>query len=124
MPPEVTAEDEREALRVAEWHACQEMERQQQEDTAKEAPGDDSSVEEVEDALPLYPPLAKLTPEEKEAWDETVAAVKSCRITWTKVAIKIPSDLDGKWSNAQKAMWPAAKMQLRVMQNMFNEGGC
>jgi len=124
VPPEIAAEDEREALRVADWHACQEREREQQEDNAKEAIGDDSSVEEVKDALPLCPPLAKLKPEEKKAWDETVVVVGHCRIAGTKVSIKIPSDLDGKWSNAQKAMWHAAKMQLRALRNRFNGGCC
>ena len=47
VPPEVAAEDEREALRVADWHVCQEREREQKEDDAKESTGDDLSVEEV-----------------------------------------------------------------------------
>ena len=53
-------------------------------------------MEEVEDALPFCPPPVKLTREEKEAWDATVVVVRRCRIAGTKVAIKIPSDLDGK----------------------------
>jgi hypothetical protein len=89
-----------------------------------EATGDDSSVEKVEDDYPFCPPPTKLTLEEKEACDETAAVVGRCRITGTKVSIKIPSDLDGKWSNTQKATWHAVKMQLRVLQNMFNGGCC
>ena len=37
--------------------------------------------------------------------------VKLCRKTGTKVPVKIPSDLDGKWSKAQKLIWPVAKVE-------------
>ena len=67
VPPEVAAEDEREALQVADWHAAQERDKEQQEDDARQAARDDSSVDEVEDALQLCPPPWKLKPEKKEA---------------------------------------------------------
>ncbi len=51
MPPEVAAEDECEALRVADWNDDQERDKGHQEDDAREACGDDTSEEEVEDAL-------------------------------------------------------------------------
>ncbi len=55
------------------------------------------------------PPPNEFDNAEREAWDETVALIKHCRRTGIKVPIKIPSDLAGKWSKEQKAVWMLAK---------------
>ncbi len=38
-----------------------------------------------------------------------ILVTSDCRRTGIKVPIKIPSDLAGKWSKAQKAVWMLAK---------------
>jgi len=100
VPPEVAAEDAREADREADRIRLEEMyrerEREDMEEELAAANRDDSSVEEVEDAFPHCPPPANLTDQEKDAWEDTVALVRHCRKTGTKLPVKIPSDLDGK----------------------------
>ena len=79
------------------------MEREhREEDAAAEAA--DSNVEWDENAFPLCPPPNDHKDDEKNAWDDTVALVRHCRRMGTKVPIKIPSDLDGKWSKAHKSV--------------------
>ncbi len=80
-----------------------EMEREQAEEDVAEADRyDDDTVEEVEEAFPHCPPPAHSTDQENEAWEDTVALIRHCKKTGIKVPVKIPSDLDGKWSKAQK----------------------
>jgi hypothetical protein len=120
VPPEVAAEDvreaEREEHRIRMEENYREREREELEEEAAEVDRDDSSVEEIEDAFPHCPPPADLTDQEKGAWEDTVALVKHCRKTGTKVPVKIPSDLDGKWNKAQKLIWAAAKTELQKVE--------
>jgi len=123
VPLEVAAEDAREAAREADRalmeERARERERKQWEEDAAEE-GRDSSVEEVEDALPPCPPPSHYTMEEKEAWVQTVAFLRLCRKEGNKLHVKIPSDLACKWSKEQKAVWPKAKHELKKLQNMLN----
>ena len=48
--------------------------------------------------FPDCPPPIEFDSAERKAGDETVALIKHCRRTAIKVPIKIPSDLEGKWS--------------------------
>ena len=64
----------------------------------------DSSVEEVEDALPHYPPPIHYTVQEKEAWVETVAFVRLCRKEGNKLLVTNPGYLECKWSTDQKTV--------------------
>jgi len=124
VPPEVAAEDAREAAREADRVALEEKyrerERERHEEECEEADHESSSVEEVEDAFPHCPPPPHLSDVEKDTWLDTVALVKLCRQQGTKVPVKIPSDLDGKWSNAQKLIWVAAKAELNKVKRRMD----
>ncbi len=86
------------------------------EEDVAEADRDDSIVEEVENAFPQCPPPKDLTDQEKDAWESTVALVWYCMKTGIKLPVQIPSDLDGKWSNAHKLIWAVAKTELQKVE--------
>ena len=112
VPPEVALEDLREAAREADIAAAEQREMEQAEDKACDKIGDSSSVEEAEDALSHCSPPTNYTHAEKEAWANTVVVAGQCHKEGSKVPMRIPSDLDGKWNYAQKALW--RRLQLWV----------
>jgi hypothetical protein len=130
VPLEAAEEEERNAFRERDWNAARERANEEAEDTTAlenevaglTGHGDDSSVEEVEDALPLCPPPSKYTNEEKEAWVETVAYIKICRKEEIKVPIKVPSEFHVKWSQEQMIMWTLANAEVKKLQASLNVG--